>query len=191
MRRPWANASSPRPSRIGHGRRRTFCSGRNASTGSSSSMRLPARSATTRRTWSGASRPEIRANSATSRASVRVPSISWASCDLLGREPQVAGPPRRRASAASCTATPRALTSSTCSMPARSVGRALAGLTRSATAAQSPGSAGPNGWPGARPASASHRLIRVSTTATPVTPHTHTPACSVGARRHPARPSVG
>ena len=50
-------------------------------------------------------------------------------------------------------------------MPARSTGRALAGLTRSATAVHSPGSAGPNGCPGARPASASHTLIRVSTIA--------------------------
>ena len=48
-------------------------------------------------------------------------------------------------------------------MPGRTTGRALAGLTRSATADHKPGSAGPSGWPGARPASASHTLIRVST----------------------------
>src|SRR5215470_9663992 len=56
-------------------------------------------------------------------------------------------------------------------MPARSTGLALAGLTRSATAVHRPGSAGPNGCPGARPASASHTLIRVSTIATCGTPY--------------------
>ncbi|OLB64989.1 MAG: hypothetical protein AUI10_08750 [Actinobacteria bacterium 13_2_20CM_2_72_6] len=81
---PRAAASRPRPSRIGHGRRFIRCSGWNASTGSSSSIRLAARSATTRVTWSGASRPVIRANSATSRATVRVPSIRWASASSSG-----------------------------------------------------------------------------------------------------------
>jgi hypothetical protein len=49
-------------------------------------------------------------------------------------------------------AAPRALVSSDVSTPARSTGRALAGLTRSATADHNPGSAGPTGRPGARPA---------------------------------------
>jgi hypothetical protein len=84
MRRPWAKASRPRPSRSGHGRRRTRCNGANASTGSSSSIRLPARSATIRRTCSGARRPEIRANSATNRAKVRLPSMSLVSAYSSG-----------------------------------------------------------------------------------------------------------
>src|SRR5690349_16875189 len=71
-------------------------------------------------------------------------------------------------------------------MPARRIGRALAGSTRSATAFHSPGSAGPSGWPGARPASASHTLIRVSTIATPGTPSASL-ACSVEGPVHTAR----
>ncbi len=51
-------------------------------------------------------------------------------------------------------------------MPARSTGLARAGLSRSTTAAHMPGSCGPIGCPGARPASASHTLTRVSTTVT-------------------------
>ena len=42
-------------------------------------------------------------------------------------------------------------------------GRARAGLSRSTTAPHRPGSAGPRGSPGARPARASQTLIRVST----------------------------
>ena len=84
IRRPCANASSPRPSRSGHGRRRTRCNGANASTGSSSSIRLPARSATIRRTCSGANCPEMRANSATNRANVRLPSMSRVSAYSSG-----------------------------------------------------------------------------------------------------------
>src|SRR4051794_10970330 len=48
-------------------------------------------------------------------------------------------------------------------MPARSIGRARAGFSRSTTAPHKPGSAGPTGFPGARPARASQTLIRVST----------------------------
>src|SRR5690606_31385798 len=51
-------------------------------------------------------------------------------------------------------------------MPERSRGWARAGLRRSITAAHRPGSAGPTGRPGARPASASHTLTRASTTVT-------------------------
>src|SRR4051812_536254 len=58
---------------------------------------------------------------------------------------------------------PRTLTSCTASIPARSTGRARAGLSRSTTAPHKPGSAGPTGLPGARPAKASQTLIRVST----------------------------
>src|SRR6266511_2569901 len=58
---------------------------------------------------------------------------------------------------------PRTLVSSTASTPARSTGRARAGLRRSTTASHRPGSAGPTGLPGARPARASQTLIRVST----------------------------
>ena len=59
-RRPRAAANRPRPSRTGNGRRCTLSSRWKASTGSSSSIRLAARSATTRVTWSGASLPLIR-----------------------------------------------------------------------------------------------------------------------------------
>jgi hypothetical protein len=58
---------------------------------------------------------------------------------------------------------PRTLVSSTASTPARSTGRARAGLSRSTTAPHRSGSAGPTGAPGARPANASQTFIRVST----------------------------
>jgi hypothetical protein len=93
---PRAAASSRRPNRIGRGRRVSRCNGPNASTGSSSSIRFAARSATTRVTWSGASRPLIRANSATSRATVRVPVHQRGQGPFLGRQPQVAAVPRIR-----------------------------------------------------------------------------------------------
>ena len=83
-RLPRAAASSPRANRTGNGRRFIRPSGRNASTGSSASIRLPARSATTRVTWSGASRPLSLANSATRRATVRVPSMSFARASSSG-----------------------------------------------------------------------------------------------------------
>ena len=76
----------------------------------------------------------------------------------------------RRASAASRTATPRARDEVGLLDAGAQLGLARAGLSRSATAAHSPGSAGPTGCPGARPASASHTLIRVSTTATAAPP---------------------
>ena len=84
IRRPRMVASNPLPTRSGSALRWICRNGRNASTGNSSSIRLPARSATTRRTWSGASRPARRANSATSRATVCVPSIIRASCHSSG-----------------------------------------------------------------------------------------------------------
>src|SRR4051812_4099102 len=63
---------------------------------------------------------------------------------------------------------PRTLASSEASIPARSTGLARAGLSRSTTAPQTPGSRGPTGSPGARPASASQTFIRVSTYVTEV-----------------------
>src|SRR3954468_20411186 len=58
---------------------------------------------------------------------------------------------------------PRTLVHCTTLMPARSTGRARAGLSRSTTAPHKPGSAGPTGSPGARPARASQTFIRDST----------------------------
>src|SRR3982750_2629823 len=60
---------------------------------------------------------------------------------------------------------PRTLVNCTTSMPARSTGRARAGLSRSTTAPHRPGSAGPEGSPGARPARASPTFLPGSTDA--------------------------
>jgi hypothetical protein len=141
-RRPWANASNPRPSRSGHGRRRTRCNGANASTGSSSSIRLPARSATIRRTCSGARRPEIRANSATNRAKRAAAVHEPGERVLLGRQPQIARLLTVRRAHHHVGHAPRA--GQLRRLDARPHDRpGLGGLTRSATADHSPGSAGP------------------------------------------------
>jgi hypothetical protein len=81
---PRAAANTNRPNRTGHDRRCTRCNRTNASTGNSSNIRFPARSATTRVTCSGANRPATRANSATNRATVRDPSINPANTNSSG-----------------------------------------------------------------------------------------------------------